>query len=161
MDPRTDGVIYWNCPMIWFSRFDLFCWWLKSRWTVNKEKQTGCLSWMQGMKSDPVMWGIVIINHYKDPYSTTSIQWKVRGFCLLRYFWRFFQVCLGLLGVRFEMLIRTCVTKPYKSLPPTHQEIADLPSWSNFHWAVSSLLNSFFLKDSHRNFLFQHNSRPQ
>ena len=31
----------------------------------------------RGMKSYPVMWEI-ITNHYKDPYWTTRIQWKVR-----------------------------------------------------------------------------------
>lgn len=31
------------------------------------------------MKSYPVVWGLQFYNHYKDPYQTSSISWKVRG----------------------------------------------------------------------------------
>ena len=37
---------------------------------------TGCLEYLRDEKLPSYM-GIVM-NHYKDPYSTTSISWKVR-----------------------------------------------------------------------------------
>jgi len=62
---------------------------------VNNEKKYGLL----GYTGDEIL-----PSHVGDCNKPTSIQWKVSGFCLLRYLWRFFQVCLGLLGVGFDTL---------------------------------------------------------
>ena len=49
-------------------------------WAMKKRPLIpGCLGDLLGIKNYPCYVGI-IWNHYKDPYQTTRIQWKVRGF---------------------------------------------------------------------------------
>ena len=60
---------------------------------LSNEKKTGCLGCI-GYEILPSFMGI-IINHYKDPYKPTRIQWKVI---------RFFFAHLALLGWRVHAL---------------------------------------------------------
>ena len=108
---------------------------------LSNEKTSGCLGYLLGWNPTQLC-GDYVINHYKDPYETTSISWEVRvvffvffrevGFCL----WR-----VGFREVRFD------IHWPYKMhwkmffpkgelyniLMSRHQkngEFCSLPRWS-------------------------------
>ncbi len=77
---KQSKIVVAVAHLLWFLLYD-------DVWCVGRTSEPRKKTWLVGLYrgwKTAQLYGDYFINHYKDPYSTTRIQWKVRFFSWLK-----------------------------------------------------------------------------